>query len=787
MLSNFIRIALRNIFKNGLYSLINVAGLAIGIVCSILILLWVSDELSFDKFHPKSDRLHQVWTNSSFNGKINSWISVPLPTYEEMKVADHKIVNSVVTGWGGDHLLTFGDERILERGYYVSEEFLEMFEFPLIAGDPSVVLDEPKSIVLTESFAKSIFGDADPINQIIRANDEGDLKVTGILKDIPNNSSFQFEFLMTWKYRESVNEWVVDNKDNWGNSSFQVFVELAGADDKDVVEGSIKEILMEKDGDDMRKEFFLHPMTDWRLNSNFENGVATGGSMDFVKLFSVIAVFILVIACINFMNLATARSERRAKEVGIRKSMGSSRFELIFQFLGESIFISLISYAVAVLIAILVLPYYNTLVEKELFIDFTSAIFWQYSLLIILVTGFISGSYPAFYLSSFQPAATLKGKVKVGKNASTPRKVLVTIQFGFSILLMIGTLVIFQQIKLVKNRELGYDQNNLISVYNNEELSDNYEVLKTELLASDVVEGVTRSNSEITNISSNNFLSWPGKPEDLRVIFTTIVTEYDYASTMGIEVLMGRDFSRDFASDSSAIIINMTALELMELDEPIGTQLDLWGDKRTLIGVVDDVLMGSPYTDVKPLFMIMDDWGGAITLRLKKGRDVQESLASVKTLFEKHNPAYPFDYRFADVVFQRKFNTIKLTQQLASIFAILAIIITGLGLFGLASYMAEQRTKEIGIRKVLGASVPSLIALISRDFSRLVILAFVISAPLSWWFLDNYLDRYPIRTEVSWWVFPLVGLVALIFSLLIVSNQARKAARANPVKSLRSE
>lgn len=787
MFSNFIRITARNLLKNGLYSAINIAGLAIGIVCSVLILLWVADELSFDMFHPKADRLHQVWVHANYDGKINSWRSVPLPTYEEMKVADHRIVNSAVAGWGSEHLLQVGDLRILKKGYFVSEEFLEMFQFPLLQGDESLVLDDPSSIVITESLAKVLFGEEDPINRVIRVDNEGDLKVTGILQDIPKNSSFEFEFLLPWKYREQVNDWVVQNKTNWGNYSFQIFVELARAEDKADVQNNIKDILIEKGQDDMPRKFFLHPLTEWRLNSNFENGIATGGMMDYVRLFTLIAIFILVIACINFMNLATARSERRAKEVGVRKSLGSSRLGLIYQFLGESLFITTISYGVAILVALLVLPYYNTLVEKELFIDFTSPAFWQYSLLIIVVTGLIAGSYPAFYLSSFKPVTTLKGKIQTGKNAGLPRKVLVTLQFGFSIVLMIATFVIFQQIDLVQSRELGYDQENLMAVDLNDELSDNYQPLKQELLASGVVEAVTRSNSQITSINSNNFLGWPGKPEDLKVIFTTIVTEYDYAKTMGIKMLMGRDFSKDFGTDTSAIIINKAGLDLMGLEDPIGTELDLWGSKRKLIGVVDNVLMGSPYVDVKPMFMIMDDWGGVVSIRLKKGRPLEQSIATVRSIFETHNPTYPFDFRFMDVEFQKKFTTIRMTQKLSTLFAILALIITGLGLFGLASYMAEQRTKEIGIRKVLGASVFSLVALLSKEFSRLVIFSFLLFAPLSWWLLDNYLDRYEVRVDIVWWIFPLAGLISLTFALLIVSKQAHKAARANPVKSLRSE
>lgn len=787
MFFNFLRITTRNLLKNGAYTAINIVGLAFGIVCSVLILLWVSDELSFDRFHPKVDRLHQLWVNATFDGKINSWRSVPLPTYEEMKVADAQIVNSAVADWGYDHLLKVGEKGLLKKGYYVSEEFLEMFEFPLVSGNAATVLDDPSSIVITESLAKSLFGEEDPLNKVIRVDDESDLQVTGVLKDVPQNSSFQFEFLLPWKYRERINEWVRENRQNWGNYSFQVFVELAENADKDQVEDNIRDILTKKGQDDYPRALFFHPLPDWRLNSNFENGVPTGGMMDYVRLFTLIAVFILGIACINFMNLATARSEGRAKEVGIKKSLGSTRTGLIFQFLGESLFITGISYVLAIGLVLLALPSFNTMVEKELFLDFSSRRFWLFSIPFILVTGIIAGSYPAFFLSSFKPVTTLKGKIAMGRNSGLPRKVLVTLQFGLSIFLLIGAFVIYQQIQLVQNRTLGYDQENLIAIDLNEELSKNYEPLKQELLASGAVEAVTKSNSDVTSINSNNFVGWPGKAPELKVIFTTIVTEYDYAETMGIKVLMGRDFSKNFVNDTSAIIINKAALDLMNLEEPLGTELDLWGEKRRLIGVVDNVLMGSPYVDVKPMFMVMGDWGGVVSVRLKKGMPLTESLAAVRSLFEKHNSTYPFDFRFADVEFQKKFTDIKLTQKLAALFSMLALLITGLGLFGLASYTAERRTKEIGIRKVMGASVSSLVSLLLGEFSRLVIISFFLFAPLAWRLLDNYLDRYQVRVDIAWWIFPLAGLVSLAFAVLIIGNQAYRAARANPIRSLRME
>lgn len=788
MFKNYLLITVRNLFKNGFYSFINIAGLAIGITCSILILLWVADETSFDKFHPKVDRLYQVWVQAKFDGKISSWTSVPLPTYEAFKTADSNIKRMAVTDWGGQHLVTVGENRLLKNGYWVSEEFLEMFEFPLVSGSAAQVLDDPPSIVISESTAKALFGTEDPINKIIRVDNEYDLKVTGVLKDIPKNSSFEFDFLMPWKFREQKNDWVKRNTTNWGNYSFQVFAELNDPKNEVAVENSVRMMLQEHGETETKPEYFLYPMLRWRLHGNFENGVETGGMSDYVQMFTIIAIFIIVIACINFMNLATARSERRAREVGIRKSVGSRRHELILQFIGESTFISFLAFAISILLAQLLLPYYNDLVQKQLYIDYASSTFWLFAIGMILLTGIISGSYPAFYLSSFQPVKVLKGKPTIGKGASTPRKVLVTLQFGFSILLIIGTIVIYQQIQLVKGRQLGYDQENLMAINYTNEVEKNYRAIKLELLASGVVEAVTKSNSAITDINSNNFLGWPGKPEDLRVIFTTIATEYDYTKTMGIKILEGRDFSEDFKSDTSAILINKAALALMNLKDPIGTELDLWGGKRKLIGVVDDVLMGSPYAPVKPMFVILDpDWIDAVTVRLKKTKDLQASVNVVKGVFEKYAPAYPFEYRFADVEFQKKFTTINLTSTLASLFATLTIIITGLGLFGLASFTAEQRTKEIGIRKVLGASVSSLVGLMSKDFSKLVIISFLVSAPVAWWLLNKYLERYPIRTDIAWWVFPITGVVALLFALSIVSTQALRAAQSNPVNSLRSE
>lgn len=788
MLKNYLLVTLRNLRKNVTYSFINIAGLSIGIVCSLLIMLWVFDELSFDTFQPKANRLYQVWVNAHFDGKINSWTSVPQPTYEALKTEDSNILNTAITDWGGTHLYTVGENRVYKQAYYASEEFLEMFQFPLVKGDPSTVMDDPASLVITESMAKVLFGDQDPINQTVRINNAHDLKVTGVLKDIPKNSSFEFDCLMTWKMKIIAEDWVKRAQTQWGNYSFQVFVELNDPANEGNVENSIRDLLFRKGETDMKREFFLHPMLRWRLHSNFENGQESGGMMDYVQMFTIIASFILVIACINFMNLATARSERRAREVGIRKSVGSRRHELILQFMGESVFLAVVAFGIAILVAQLLLPFYNQLVDKQLFIDYGSTKFWLFAGALVTFTGVVSGSYPALYLSSFQPVKVLKGKVQVGKSASLPRKVLVTLQFGFSILLIIGTIVIYWQINFVKARDLGYDQENLITVEYTAEVGQNYRAIKQELLNTGVVSSVCKSNSPITEIWSNNFLGWPGKPEEQKVIFTTISTEYDYTKTMGIKILEGRDFSEDYKSDTAAIIVNKAALEVMGLKDPIGQQLDLWGGKRELIGIVDNVLMGSPYQPVKPMFMVLiPEWASAVTIRLEKTKDLQASIRKVEEVFKKYNPAYPFEYDFADVEFAKKFTTINMTSRLASLFAGLAIFITGLGLFGLAAFMAEQRTKELGIRKVMGASVISLVTLMSRDFSRLVLIAFLISSPVAWWLLNQFLLRYPVRVSIPWWVFPVTGVVALIFASAIVSTQALRAARANPAVSLRNE
>jgi putative ABC transport system permease protein len=786
MIYNYFKVAFRNLTRNSVYSFINIFGLSVGLAASVLIALWVIDEVSFDKFHSNADQLHQLWINATFDGKVNTWKSVPFPSYQDIKGEDSRIKNTAVSDWGGDHLLTVGETRSNKEGYQVSEEFLEMFQFPLIRGQANSVLDAPNSIVVSESTARVLFGNEDPINKLVRMDNKYDLKVTGIIKDIPKNSSFIFDFLVPHKLVEQ-QDWFKDEGSSWDNNSFQVFVELQPGVAKEEVDAKIKGLLVKRGIVDVPRAFFLHPLKKWHLYSNFENGKIAGGMVDYVKGFSFLALFILAIACINFMNLATARSERRAREVGVRKSVGSGRKELIFQFLGESIFITFIAFLIAVMLVELAFPFYNSLTNKTLFLDFASAQFWFVSLSVILLTGVVSGSYPALYLSSFNAVSVLKGKLTVGKSGATPRKILVVVQFFFSTFLIISTIVISQQIQYTKKRNLGYNQENLITIPYTSEIEKNFKVIRNELAATGVVSSITKSNSPVTDVYSNNFLDWDTKPKNEKVLFITIATELDYTKTMGIKLLQGRDFVNE--ADSSSILINQAALETMGLKEPIGEQVTIFGDRKvTIVGVIDNVVMGTPFRKPSPLFITyVPAWASAVTVRIEKTSDLPGALKKIEAVFTQFNPAYPFEYTFVDEEFKKKYVTINLTSNLANLFAVLAILITGLGLFGLAAFTAEQRTKEIGIRKVMGASVPGLVGLIAKEFSWLVIVGLVFSAPVSWWFMNHFLDRYAYRINFPWWALALAGFISLAFAMIIVSAQALKAATMNPSKSLRSE
>lgn len=788
MLRNYITIAIRNLTKNSVYSFINIIGLAVGITCSLLIFLWVRDEVSYDRFHENHDRLYQVYMNQEFSDGIGSQQALPYPLKNVLKEKSSNIKRVCIANWGEGNLLTVGENRLEKEGLSVGEDFLRMFSFNIIKGDAENPLKDPTGIILTESTAKDLFGEQDPINQLVKIDNNREQKVVAIIKDVPSQSTFEFDYLLPFSFYEETQSWVKSSQDSWENNSFRIFVELNNAEALEATNQDIASIIKENNKDATSAELFLHSASNWHLYSNFENGKISGGMIEYVQMFSAIAVFILLIACINFMNLATARSEKRAREVGIRKSVGSGRKELILQFIGESVFITFIAFILALVLTEIALPFYNSIVDKSLFIDYTNGKLWLIALAMILVTGIVAGSYPAFYLSGFNPVKVLKGKVQVGKGGSTPRKVLVVMQFSFSILLIISTVVIYKQIQFVKARDIGYNKENLMLVWTTSDIETGFNTIREELVRTGAVQSVCKSNSPITRIFSSNRVEWAGRPEGPPVAFTTIATEYDYVKTMGIPLLEGRDFSPEFKSDTAAVLINREAANRIGKENLVGEKLNFWGSERTIIGVMENVIMGSPYQPVDPLIMVYSpDWSSTITVRLEATSDLPGAIAKVESVFKKYNPAYPFSYRFADTEFNNKFANINLISRLGSSFAALAIFITCLGLFGLAAFTAEQRTKEIGIRKVMGASVKSLVLLINKDFSRLVVFSFLIAAPLAWYSINWFLERYPYRTTIPWWVLPLAGGLALTLAISIVSIQALKAAFSNPSKSLRSE
>jgi putative ABC transport system permease protein len=788
MLRNYLLIALRNLRRSVTYSFINITGLAIGIASSLLIMLWVWDELTFDKFHANKNQLGQLYFNNHFSDNVGTSNAVPLGPYEFLKTFDSRIKNTCIAYWQSNSLLANGEKKVYQIGRMVSPEFLEMFKFPLLKGYAATVLDDPRSIVITEDLAKALFADVDPINQTITLDNTNELKVTGVLKELPTNSTFNFQYLASWAIYGEM-DWAKNDRDNWDNESYPVFIELQEGASFDELNTAIKDLPMSKIKDPSFKiEMFALPLDQWHLYSDFENGVQIGGLIQFVKYFSAIAILVLIIACINFMNLATARSERRAREVGVRKTLGSVRKSLIGQFIGESILIAALAFLIAVVVVELLLPFYNLLVEKKLFIDYASPWVWIGGLLIIVITGVLAGSYPAFYLSSFNPVQVLKGKLQASRGSATPRQVLVVSQFFFSITLLFATIVIYKQIGFVRERATGYNKANLINVQGNDEMSEKYDAIKQELLNSRTAVSVTSSSSPITAIYGNNTFDWPGKPEGQTILFSRVGIGYDYFSTMDVAILEGREFSPDFKSDSSAMIINKAALEVMGVEKPIGLEVSMWSRKWNIVGVVDDLVMESPFAPVRPGFYILDNgYRNYVTIRLDNSGSTKDQLAKTETVFKNLNPSYPFVYEFVDQEFEVKYKAISLISTLAATFAILALFITGLGLVGLATFTAEQRTKEIGIRKVMGASTNSIVQLLSRDFTKLVIIAFALSAPFSWWAMNKYLEQYDYRTGVDWWILPLTGVLILAITLIIVSTQAWKAATANPVNSLRSE
>jgi len=793
MFKNYLKIAWRNILRNKVSSMINIGGLAVGMAVAMLIGLWTWDELSFDHNFTNYKYLAQVKQNSTMNGEVGTGNSMPWPMGDALRKSygsDFK--NIAMASFTYNHILTFGDNKLTKSGSYFEPPALDMFSVKMLKGSRHG-LDDPSSILLSASTAKAYFGNADPVNKIMKIDNSQVVKVTGVYQDFPDNSSFaDVNFIAPWELFSNVNE-LKKQADTWRCNCFMAFAQVQDNADMKNVSAKIKDIKLDKinKGELIQKpQVFLDPMKNWHLYSEFKNGVVSGGRIQYVWLFGAIGIFVLLLACINFMNLSTARSEKRAKEVGIRKAIGSLRMQLIYQFLSESLLVALLAFTLAIALTSLSMPFFNQLAGKKMVIPWGSAVFWLAGISFSMITGLISGSYPALYLSSFKPVKVLKGTFKAGRFAAVPRKVLVVMQFTVSVILIVGTIVVFQQIQFAKNRPVGYSRDGLVALpMATGDIHKQFAAFEDELTKSGAVISVTETGSPTTEVhSTNSGFNWRGKDPSLAVEFPNIDVDNDYGKTVGWQFADGRDFSKEFATDSTAFVINETAAKFMNLKHPVGEIIKWDGQPFHVIGVVKDMVIESPYTPVRPtLYHRLSGAGDYVIVKINPRLSAGEALAKIQSVYKTFNPSQPFDYQFVDDEYAKKFGNEERVGKLASTFAGLAILISCLGLFGMASFMAEQRIKEIGIRKVLGATVFNLWRLLSKDFVALVAIALLIATPVSYYFMHQWLQGYQYRSGISWWIFAVTAMGALIITLLTVSFQSIKAALANPVKSLRSE
>jgi putative ABC transport system permease protein len=807
MFQNYFKIGWRNMKRNVGYTFINVGGLAVGMAVAILNGLWIWDELSFNKYYENYDRIAQVGIRGENEDGIWRGVTVTYPMGTELIEKYHdsfkRIVRTSFGDGGYEAILSSGEKKISAGGLSADAEAPEMFTFKMIHGTRDG-LKETHSIMIAASVSKALFGDDDPINKIITINNSANVTVTGVYEDFPLNTKFhKVKYLTSWEFFLLSNPWVEKNMNNWREHSFHVYVEiLPGSNFEDVGE-RIKNIIQvaPEDVGKGTRHALLFPMSKWHLFP-FESGRGANtdkGPMQMVWMVGSIGMFVLLLACVNFMNLSTARSEKRAKEVGIRKTVGSLRRHLIHQFFSESYIVVLSAFIFSIVLVALALPWFNGLSAKQMVIPWFAPAFWLISIGFLLITGLLAGSYPAFFLSSFQPVKVLKGTFRAGRLASTPRKVLVVMQFTVSVAIIICTIVVYQQVQFAKNRPVGYTREGLITLaMKSSEFYNKYSVLRQELKNSGVVDEVSASMGRVTDVASNNGgFGWEGHEPDQDQNFITLAVTAEHGKTIGWQFLQGRDFSSEHANDSAGMVINETAAKFMGFENPVGESVtwEFWtGNKPPLhykiLGVIKDPVMGSPYEPIKPtVFYLKGHNGGVswINVRIKDGIKASDALAKIEATFKKVIPSAPFDYKFVDEQYALKFAAEERIGKLASFFGSLAIFISCLGLFGLASFVAEQRTKEIGIRKVLGATVTNLWRMLSKDFVLLVILSCFIAVPIAYYFLDGWLQKYSYRIEISWWVFAITGLGAVMITLATVSFQAIKAAFANPVKSLRSE
>ena len=788
MIRNFFKIALRNLLRNKAFSFINISGLAIGMAATTLIILWIQNEVSYDQFHEKKDRIYEAWNRAVFSGKLQCWNTTPKILARTTEKDIPEVERVVRVNWPSNFLFSVGEKRLTVTGNIVDTGFLQVFSFPLLKGDPKTALNNGSPILLTETLAKKLFVDDNAMGKVIKIDNKDNFTVTGILKDLPNNTRFKFEYLLPWQYLSKRGE----DDSTWGNNSTRTYVLLKQNASFASANSKIKGTKVKYDKDeDPKWEMFLYPISRWRLYSNFTNGKEDGGLIEFVRLFAIIAAFILLIACINFMNLTTARSEKRAKEVGIRKCVGAQKRSLVVQFIGESILLAFIAGLIAIFILYISLPPFGELTDKKLFIDYANPIFWLLGLGFIILAGVIAGSYPAFFLSSFNPSTVLKGTFKAANALITPRKLLVVLQFTFAIILIICTSIVKQQIDHAQGRQTGYAKDNLVYHHLTGDLEKNYQLVKNELLSSGVAKAVTKTGSPLTQGWSDSWgFEWQGKDPNDKTDFDRFCADEDLGNTAGLTFVKGRDFGlKSFPTDSSGVILNESAAKAMNFKDPIGQIVKDDHVEYHVVGIIKDFILQSPYYPTKPMIIegAKANWFNIIHFKLNGANSTADNLKKAEAIFKKYNPQYPFEYNFVDEEYAQKFKCEKRTGTLAALFAALTIFISCLGLFGLATYMAENRVKEIGVRKALGASVTGITALLSKDFLKLVMISFLVACPIAWWMMHEWLQKYPYRVSIQWSVFVFAGCLSFLISLFTVSYQSIKAAIVSPVKSLRTE
>ncbi len=800
MFTNHLKIAFRRLLKHKSFSFLNIAGLAVGVACAALILLWAYDEITYDGFHEKGDRIFQVMSNQTFDGKTFTFASLPGIFAGAAKAEIPEIAKSARLSWETSYAFSLGEKSSFEQGYLADSSFLDIMSFPLVEGDPKTALLENKTLLITERMAEKFFGKEPAVGKLLKVNNRDEFKVAGVMKNPPANSTLKFEWLASFRIFEKENDWW----NTWNTNGVQTFVLLNSATDSAVVNRKIHGFVKAKSPTASAKPL-LFALNDWHLRSEFKEGRQTGrGRILLVKLFSLIAAFILLIACFNYMNLTTARSENRRREVGVRKVVGAGRGSLAGQFMGEALLTSLLACVLAFAMLKLAIPFFNTLVDKQLAFNLTNPLHLGGLLGVAVLSGLLAGIYPSLYLTSFRPIAVLKASVgssaKAGggifatfMEAGSIRKGLVVAQFVVSVFLIFCTIVVYKQIGHVKSRNLGYDKEGLIFMPTNEQFNTNYPIIKQELLASGLVEQVAKSSDQVLNMGSNTSgYEWDGKDPSVDKLITVTSGSPEYIKTLGMKLTAGRDFHENPALDSTSVIINETLANIILRDgkkeEVVGELLRRGDEKLQIVGVLEDFRYGNIYGEVEPLMLFCSQpEDGMVWARLKPGVQVDDALAAVGAVVKSHNPGFPFEYEFLDDEFNKRFKMEATMGQLSLIFSVLSILICCLGLFGLAAFAAERRTKEIGVRKVLGANVAGIVGLLSREFIALVLIALVIAAPLAWWAANTWLENYEYRITISWWMLGLAGAMAVAVAFITVSFQSVKAALANPVKSLRSE